>query len=158
MRSYFDDVGKFHVKMGLPVALLAEGGRTPVDGRLPVEVQPQLLERVVLDFRTDFLFEELREWIEANAEGDLARAADALVDLVYVALGTAHFMGLPFNALWNEVQRANLEKRPWREGDPIKPRNSVGALDIVKPEGWRPPDVEGVLGRFMDLHWPVQEV
>ena len=35
---------------------------------------------------------------------------DALIDLTYVAMGTAYMMGLPWQDLWDEVQRANMSK------------------------------------------------
>lgn len=139
MSNYFDDVGRFHGQFDLPVSheTWAKTGT-----RLP-----GVISTTEFNFRIAFLFEELKELIEGNEAGDLGRVADALVDLVWVALGTAHYCGLPFDALWKEVQRANMEKRPWREGDPIKPRNAQG-LEIVKPDGWVPPDIEGVLTDF----------
>lgn len=136
MSNYFDDVGKFHEKFNLPVA---DSATESAHCRLP-----QLLSRKEFNFRTAFLFEEIRELIEGYGEQDLAKMADALVDIVYVALGTAHYAGVPFDELWKEVQRANMEKRPWQEGDPVKPRNTTG-LEIVKPEGWISPDIRGIL-------------
>jgi predicted HAD superfamily Cof-like phosphohydrolase len=132
--SFFQDVGDFHEKMGLPVT-----GKTPM----------RMLAHADFRFRTNFLFEELREFCEAYAENDLAKATDALVDLVYVAIGTAHLMGVPFDQAWAEVQRANMEKRRWREGDPIKPRNLNVSLETVKPDGWKPPDIRAVLESFV---------
>lgn len=137
MSDYFESVAQFHDKFSLPVS-----SESRSDGRTP-----QLLTEEEMDFRTAFLFEEINEMIQGYGEKDLAKVADAIVDAVYVLLGTAHCMGLPFDALWTEVQRANMAKRPWQEGDPLKPRNAVG-LDVVKPEGWRPPDIAGVLKRF----------
>jgi predicted HAD superfamily Cof-like phosphohydrolase len=135
-RTLFADVGDFHQKMGLPVA---------------GHMLPRQLTNEEFDYRRDFMLEELTEFTDAFAENDGPGMADALVDLVYVALGTAHYMGLPFDELWDEVQRANMAKRRWREGDPVKPR-AAGApgLDVVKPEGWVGPDIAGVLGRFRE--------
>lgn len=128
-RSSFDDVGEFHRKMNLPVTS---------------DRKPQLMTRATFTYRTNFLFEELREFIEAHNSGDIAGAFDALMDLAWIAMGTAHYLGVPWNEGWQEVVRANMEKRPWVEGDPIKPRNVVG-LEVVKPKGWREPDIAGVL-------------
>lgn len=139
-RTNFEDVGDFHERMGLPRATGAEPHA------------PTLLGADAFRYRVNFMFEELREFIEAHAAGDLVGCADALADLVYVALGTAHFMGLPFDEVWAEVQRSNMEKRPWREGDPVKPRASATAFEVVKPAGWTPPDVAGVVrARFLAL-------
>lgn len=109
---------------------------------MPERQHPGLLEDDLMGFRVDFLQEELNEIIEGYGELDLAKVADGLVDLVYVALGTAELMGLPWEELWDEVQRANMEKQR-----ALKPEDSqrLSTYDVVKPEGWRPPDIEGVL-------------
>ena len=131
--SNFDDVGAFHQKFGLPNS--NEG----------IERRP--LDYETYEFRRDFLLEEVREFIEAFETDDQAGMADALIDLVYVAMGTAHLMGLPWQVLWNEVQRANMTKqRASEDGSDSKRGNS---LDVVKPPGWTPPDIEGILER----HW-----
>lgn len=65
---------------------------------------------------------------------DLPAFMDATHDLDYVVAGTRvvfGYDGLPGAA---EVHRANMDKVP--SGDLNKP---------TKPEGWRPPDIEGVL-------------
>lgn len=131
-KSFFDDVNEWHRQMGLPTA---ETDRIP-----------GVIGFTEFRYRLNFLFEELRELIEAQERRDLPGVADALVDLVWVACGTACYYGVPFNELWAEVRRANSTKRPWREGDPVKPRNYT-AGEIVKPDGWRPPDIRGVLER-----------
>ena len=105
---------------------------------------PTLLDAETAEYRRRFLHEELDEYVLAYQSGDLAGAADALVDLVYVALGTAYLMGLPWQELWDEVQRANMAKRRAISADESK-RGSK--LDVVKPVGWTPPDIEGVLSR-----------
>ena len=143
MSNFFDDVGRFHGKFNLPVS--------HETWRRTGTSKPGLISKRDFDFRVNFMHEEIRELIEGNAQGNLTQIADALVDLVYVALGTAHYFGLPFQALWDEVHRANMEKQPWKEGDPVKPRNASG-LEVVKPEGWLPPDIEGVIRDFRDYH------
>lgn len=50
-------------------------------------------------------------------------------------------MGLPWQDLWDEVQRANMAK----ERGPTDKRGH--SLDVRKPLGWEPPDIEGVLRR-----------
>lgn len=138
--NYFDDVSDFHQKMGLPVS-----AESVISSQ--VSQPPAILKESDFQFRLAFLYEELRELIEGQTNQNLAQVSDALVDIVYVALGTAHYAGIPFNALWEEVHRSNMTKRPWKEGDPIKPRNTIG-LEIVKPEGWKPPDINGTLIEF----------
>lgn len=77
-------------------------------------------------------------WREAIAEMvialDMPAAVDAIADLMYVLEGTAAAFGVHMPPVLAEVQRANMSKDP--NGPDKKP---------VKPEGWTPPDVEGVL-------------
>lgn len=124
---------------GLPVARSAAGGQ-----------KPELLSVELYAYRLKFMKEELAEFMTADGEKDLAGMADALVDLVWVALGTAHYLGIPFDHVWEEVRRANMAKRRWRDGDPVKPRaehlKNMGP-EIVKPLGWQPPDIDAVLDR-----------
>lgn len=133
--NMYEDVGEFHEKMKLP----RFNGST--------STPPRLLTAQEYRYRVNFMHEELDEFVESWATGDLAQCADALADLVWVTLGTAHYMHLPFDQVWAEVRRANLEKRPWQEGDPIKARNYT-AGEVVKPLGWRGPDIGGVLAPY----------
>lgn len=130
--SFFDDVEVFHVKMGLPT--------------LSTVKTPRNMEDNDLKYRTNFIFEEFKEFIEATTLGNVAKAADALADLIWIACGTALYMGIPLNAVWDEVRRANMEKRRWQEGDPVKPRNFT-AGEVVKPLGWIPPNIMKALQR-----------
>ncbi len=131
-KTYHDDVGDFHRRFELP-----HSG----DGR-----PPELIKADVLAFRVKFMTEELLEFEGAHAEGNIADAADALADLVYVALGTAHLMGVPFDDVWREVQRANMTKvRALGADDPRSKRSH--ALDVVKPADFRPPDHRPALER-----------
>lgn len=139
--NYFDDVAEFHDRFQLPIS--AESA--PITH--PLVRSPQVLSESEFNYRDSFLHEEHREFIEGYAEEDLGKMADALVDLVWVALGTAHYLGIPFDALWREVKLANMEKRPWQDGDPIKPRNALG-LEVVKPEGWTPPRIHRIIRAF----------
>lgn len=95
-----------------------------------------------LAWRREFLNEELREYDEAVATGDLAKAFDALIDLVYVAIGSAVLHGFPWEAGFAEVHKANMAKRLSVEGE------GRGTNDIVKPQGWTPPNMEEVLADF----------
>lgn len=54
--------------------------------------------------------EELAEWVEAHAAGDLVAAADGWGDRLYVLLGDAVATGLPGDAIFDEVHRSNMTK------------------------------------------------
>lgn len=104
---------------------------------IPMSPIPAFLDGKAEQFRIEFMEEELMEFKLASQQQDLAKAADALVDLVYVVHGTALMMGLPWNQLWAEVQRANMAKV--RATD-ISQSKRKSTLDVVKPVGWEPPN------------------
>ena len=133
----FGDVGQFHHKMGLP-SVIHDGGPKPVDLEDADVVD-------MLDLKYRHMTEELDEYREAWFNSDVIKMADALVDLVYVALGGAHFLGLPWEQLWNEVHRANMRKERAHPGNPGT-RSSTN--DVVKPPGFKGPDIRAVLERF----------
>ena len=145
----FNDVGDFHEKFDLPFVRNfpidnPDGSTTYGDDAPagPIKRSAKKLNEL-LEFRTKFLDEELDEFKKGIAEGDIAQQADALVDLVYVALGTAHMLGLPWDQLWDDVQRANMTKeRAAADGSNSK-RGSD--LDVIKPAGWVGPDTVGIL-------------
>lgn len=145
--SEFGDVGNFHLKFGLPVS----------------EDKPQNVSRELWKFRLNFLLEELMELMEAvggrfvvDENHELVRidivesqpidhpqAFDSLIDLVYIAYGTAHLAGYPWHQGWAEVQEANMAKeRAAIDGSNSKRGSS---FDVVKPEGWRAPEIDRLL-------------
>ena len=81
-----------------------------------------------------FLDEEVQELRDAMAAGDVVGIADAVADIVYVAVGTAVTYGIPFDAVLAEVHISNMTKV-----------NSPAEAKLVKGPGYRPPDVAGVL-------------
>lgn len=126
--SNFNDVLAMHAKHGLPIG-----------------ERPSLLDDDEMMFRLQFLMEELLETTDCHDKGDLAGVADGLVDLVVVAMGTAVWMGLPWQELWDEVQRANMEKERGRNESR---EGSQEGHDLVKPQGWVAPRIEEILRRF----------
>jgi predicted HAD superfamily Cof-like phosphohydrolase len=135
-RSNFDDVGDFHEKFDLPNVTHAR-----VSG-------PMGMPADLFQFRLKFLKEELDEFQASMEYGDTAGAFDALIDLVYVAMGTAHLLGFPWQEGWDLVQAANMAKER-ATSETASERG--GTWDIVKPEGWQPPDIEGLLQKH---GWP----
>lgn len=125
-------VGIFHEKFGLDNTTCHPAG--------PREASPELLE-----FRIRFLREELQEFINAAQTNDHPKMFDALLDLAYVTFGTAHVLGYPWQAGWDLVQTANIQKER-----AVSAEQSVrgSTLDVIKPPGWTPPDIQGLLERF----------
>ncbi|MGO2860637.1 MAG: hypothetical protein ACTIC1_05735 [Brevibacterium sp.] len=62
--------------------------------------------------------------------------ADALVDIVYIAIGTAHAYGFDFDELWRLVHENNLTKIDPETGLVLKVNGKV-----QKPEGFVPVDL-----------------
>ncbi len=102
----------------------------------PVPAKPEILSEQRGEWALTALNEELAEFREACEEGDVLEAADALVDLVYFALGRLTEMGVPAQIVFDEVQRANMTKQ---RGTQTKRPGSQG-YDAIKPNGWLPPD------------------
>lgn len=130
--NMYGDVARFQSKFGQLVAH-----------------QPRHLTLRKLQERIMFMQEELNEFAFASTmsihgvsetlkEQDLALQADALVDLVYVALGTAVMMGLPWTHLWDDVHRANMAKVPGTT-------HRGNLVDVCKPEGWEGPKTLHIL-------------
>lgn len=86
--------------------------------------------------------EEWHEADEAMQKGDLPGVADGLADLIYVSLHAAISYGIDLRPVWDAVQVANMAK----EGGPTREDGK-----ILKPEGWQPPDVAGILARQFSL-------
>jgi predicted HAD superfamily Cof-like phosphohydrolase len=104
--------------------------------------KPKMLDKKTDDFRVVLMQEELNEYIDATTVED---KFDALIDLVYVALGTAYLMGLPFEDGFKEVHYANMNKvRATKESDSKR----ESKLDIVKPPGWVAPNLKQLLERL----------
>lgn len=101
---------------------------------------PNHLTRRKLRERIECIREELTEFVAACDAQDLAAQADALIDLIYFALGTINMLGMydAFHPMWAEVQRTNMAKV-----------SGVGkrghAVDCIKPPEWRPPSIDYIL-------------
>jgi len=119
----WDDIVAFHNKFELQQA------------DFPTVILPDGL----MAFRVQFLREELDEFIEAIDTNDTMKAFDALIDLVYVAMGTAYLCRFPWVSGWEVVQAANMTKIRAIHADESK-RGSQ--YDVIKPAGWVPPDHE----------------
>ena len=120
-----NDIDRFHKKFGFEKT---DKPDIPDDSEL-------------VNFRTSFLLEELAEYSQAITKKDTAGALDALVDIVYIALGTAWLFNLPFEKAWKEVQRANMEK--------IRAKDTTGKrgtkFDVIKPKGWKAPNIDQIV-------------
>ena len=124
----FKDIQEFHKKFGIEY-----------------KGSPRQLPQDISDFRIKFMQEELDEYTDAKT---LDEKFDALIDLVYVALGAAHLHGFPFNKGWLVVHRANMKKIRATKAEQSK---RGYASDVIKPDGWQPPDIDKVLRDHIKL-------
>ena len=105
--------------------------------QLAVSDKPVLLSPEMVSYFSRFILEELSEFMMANECENIVDAADALADLVYVVLGCAHAMGLPFDQIFKAVHEANMRKVI----APPDKRSAFGSQhDCVKPSNWKPPE------------------
>lgn len=125
MGNLFEDIIAFHKKFGLEY-----------------NGEPRVLDDELADYRAAFMREEWQEYIDGRVVDDLEEMLDALVDLVYVALGTAYLHGFDFNQAWERVHAANMAKVRATAAEQSK-RGT--AYDVVKPEGWVPPDLSDLV-------------
>ena len=98
-----------------------------------------------LEFRMDFLREELEETEAALVNMDGEEIVDGLVDLCVVAIGTLLAFGVDPYKAWDEVHRANMSKVIGVKKERPYP---LGLPDLAKPEGWQPPSHKGNHGDF----------
>lgn len=140
MSNWKSDIEKMHTKFGV----------NPVLRDLDAEKLKWFLQ-----FRTDFLQEELNELKKAfQVDNNADDVVDALIDLCVVALGTLDAFDVDATKAWNRVHRANMNKNVG-----IKPErpNPLGLPDLVKPQGWKKPyhwDNIGLLSKFLDSGKP----
>lgn len=79
---------------------------------------------------------------------DLVEAIDGCMDLLYVTYGTMEDIGLDSSPFFDEVHRSNMSK-------------AGGTVDVdgkkLKPRGYSPPDIAGVLARVSKVVIDVAE-
>lgn len=105
-------------------------------------------DQSVTDFNSDqfklyikLIEEEYKELVEAVNNTDNKEALDALVDILVVTIGAIHSMGADGEGAWKEVMRTNFAKIDKETGKVRKREDGK----VLKPVGWRPPE----LGQFL---------
>lgn len=107
----------------------------------------QVKLRTFLEFRLNFLQEELDEMREAMKRGTPEDIVDALIDLSVVSIGTLNAFDIDAYEAWNRVHKKNMEKEVGMNA--TRP-NPLGLPDLIKPSGWTAPthaDNVGLLAR-----------
>lgn len=94
---------------------------------------PGILLNMMREARIWLQHPEIAPW---DASGIMPAIADALADLAYVTIGAAVTYGIDLRPVFAAVHAANMAKTGGAIRDDGK---------ILKPAGWRPPDVASVL-------------
>lgn len=115
LKEVFDDVKIFHEAFDHPVA-----------------ITPTMLTQERKDNRIKWMQEELNEYTSSE---NLISESDALIDLIYFAIGTFVEMGIEPSFIWYAVQNANMKKL-FPDGKPHFNENNK----VIKPEGWKGPE------------------
>ena len=87
--------------------------------------------------------EEYTELELAKDANDLVEVADAIADLIWVAICMAQCYGIPLHRVWAEVNKTNMAKFP--DGKVIRREDGK----ILKPDGWKPPDIALIVNEAM---------
>lgn len=132
MTNWVQDISNMHTKFGVNTKMR--------------EFDKEKLQKF-LQFRIDFLQEELDEMKDADNGDDVV---DALIDLCVVAIGTLDAYDVDAHEAWNRVHEKNMQKEV---GIKASRPNPLGLPDLIKPEGWTPPthaDNIGLLSKVFD--------
>ena len=81
-------------------------------------------------------------WVEDMPAHEGIVSAPLSADLIVVCIGAGHSAGYPMEAGWDAVTLSNLRKIDTATGQVLRREDGK----ILKPEGWRPPNLARLLG------------
>jgi len=96
------------------------------------------------DLYVKLIEEEFGELIHAYLNKDMVEIADACADLKWVIEGLEYSLNIPQQDVWNEVAASNLNKIS-QTGKVLKREDGK----VIKPAGWKPPDIVSILKEKM---------
>lgn len=136
-KDWVKDINEMHAKFGV---------HKWVQSELQSDVDFRRLNKF-LQFRLDFLTEELNETRKAFNDKDSEEIVDGLIDLCVVAIGTLDAFGVDAYKAWDQVHNANMQKEPGvKESRP----NPLGLPDLIKPKDWVGPEHNDNTGNISD--------
>ena len=100
----------------------------------PVSNYPKKMDKERAKKRYNWMLEEIDEFLQAVEQGDIVEEADAMIDVIYFALGTLVEMGIRPDELFEIVQYANMSKL-WEDGKPHYAEDGK----TIKPVTWEDP-------------------
>ncbi|MGD0922399.1 MAG: nucleotide pyrophosphohydrolase [Terriglobia bacterium] len=125
MRSAQKNLRDFHEKFGLTI-----------------NDTPTIPGDDVLQFRINLINEEAEEFEQAAKARNLVEMADALADVIYVALGAAVSLGIDLEPVFREVHRSNMTK-VWSDGQVRRREDGK----VIKPPTYSPANIAQELER-----------
>ena len=108
---------------------------------LGYDTRPGFPEIEIEERRLRLLQEEYGELFEAVRHKGLSDIAGEAVDLIYVTVGLLLEYGIDIRPIWDAVHKANMAKAGGE-------RRADGK--ILKPEGWKPADLKGLIQEQID--------
>lgn len=109
-------------------------------GGHPVRDKPQLIEVQEHAKVMGWVYDELKELLDARKADDLKEIADAFGDIVYFIYGLSWRYGVDLDQVVEEIHRSNMSKGD-ENGNPIFRADNK----IMKGPGYFPSDIEAVL-------------
>ena len=97
-----------------------------------ISEKPYFLPAEEVKSRAGFMREEIDEFIDSE---NIYDQADAMIDLIYFALGTLVEMGVKPKKIFDIVQNANMSK-VWEDG---KVHYRENDKKVIKPSTWEDP-------------------
>lgn len=116
-------------------AFMRAGGQT-------TSIIPEVPDPPIAERRIEMLREEVDELEDAVADIDIVEYADAIADIIYVALGAAVEAGIDIEPVIEEVIDSNNSKIDWERGRPWA-RHDNGK--IAKTERYSPPNIRSII-------------
>ena len=136
-KDWVKDINEMHAKFGV---------HKWVQSELQSDVDFRRLKKF-LQFRLNFLTEELDETKKAFEDKDSEEIVDGLIDLCVVAIGTLDAFGVDAYKAWDEIHNANMAKEPGIKESRPNPR---GLPDLIKPKDWIGPKHNDNTGNIPD--------
>ena len=102
-----------------------------------------------LQFRANFIQEELNELFTAIDNQESDEVVDAFIDIIVIALGSLDAFDVDIKKAWKRVHHANMKKEI---GIKDSRPNPLGLPDLVKPKDWQAPQHFDNVGKldFLD--------
>lgn len=135
MSKLRDQVAEFHRAFGQPIA-----DRPGVPGKERVELRRKLHNEEADELDTELRTRTLDDRYSRLV--DIVSVAKELADVLYIAYGTALEFGIDIDAVFAVVHASNMAKLG-PDGKPVYRDDGK----IMKPDGWKPPDIASELIR-----------